>query len=966
MIQNIFGIKIRPISTGITSDDLFRVSLNDVSTFEPMSYVDYYWNSITYYAKHFEPQSIFSDEFGTTDANLIYDRYLNGRFHIPIKDLKYYVNISDFWYMCAAYCGTQPGATVFDQIKMRFVSLQSFGNINLGVDSILIGLQEILPVGKDLNYGFILFSEPGIRLVLFIDKIELVDRNVAGKKITNLQFHFSIKAYLIDPSLGGQYKDFTAESLLSTKTFYFEQTIPTFAKDNFKDPNSLKTGWGHFIYPAAPVASNDYANIKYVQLGDVLKIIYNSIFFCQNTNNPSLQVNSLNLRDWLDVDITLRNAVDDYEPDCITQTQANPPAFPFTDVNVLEDWLAYVLNQAVEIYGGADPGLNFIMSYDNIYWEPMNDNTGSDIYSNSPSTFMTRLTSYYEGLGETPIDEPGNFSAKGGFVKARRKSFLANLFYQFTFGIREGSALYISTNGKAFADNMNNEYPERFMGSKFFPFYKFKQWKNQETQKELLDVLTIPFTGAITATNIVDCETSQDLKRVVSPYETFTPYRKKIITKPDLIPNESAATALNPIPSTTQKINAIGYVDYHKDDNTIVTIPLNANLASENRIFSFLSWPFIGINYTLGISQWTSKGRYRLIATNIEINVPNNVNPFFFNTFTSKANPISLCTTLTCGMYETTEDAYKKWKSIIADPKVYITSDPSPTDPDWEDYYDCLDTAEITEEIVEYCDPLPSGEELIRRKGTQKYTVSSSGVKTPVGDPVWSEPPTTTFVDNNATQVYPNGKVVTGKRITIYKNCNVVESIFQPDVIPTGPTGPTTPVVTGPVFTGPTGPVVTGPVVTGPVVTGPTGPVGPTNSTSFNVSFEEFINPAIFKRNVLTLSPSDDYIPLLVENSFYTFKFKYQDMDEPSSRYKIRLSPGVKGQVVIFEIDTLNPRCAGVLLQNGDMLTNKRPSERVYISTPTWGDGGGQPFRSYLFLISDGKNWIEFLRRDIY
>lgn len=956
MRQNIFGIKVNSGFTGLTSDDLFRISLNNVANIEPVSNVDYYWNRIGAYARQYALEPMF--EAGGEDQNLIYERYLNNRFHIPVKQLKYYANISDIWYMNALYCGLQSTTSPqpWDKIKIRCVSLQSFANINLGVDSIIIALQNLLPAGKTLEYGNIPAANPGIRLVFFIDKMELVDRKIGANTITNLQFHYTIKAYLIDPAKGGQYKDFGQESLLSTKSFYFEQTVPTLIGDNFVDPKSVKTGWGHFIYPV-------YFNpktVKYIQLQEALKVIYNSMYYSQNTNNASLKVNSIVLRDWLNVNIDLRNALDDYEPDCIEQTQNNNPAFAFADTNVLKNWLVTVKDAAVQRYAGVDPGIDFILSYDNIYWEPLNDSYPDGIYSDSPAMFMTRLTSYYEGLGDTPIDEPGNFEFFGGFVKSRRKYFLANLILEKLPSI-QNSELYMSTNGEAFADYINEEYFEKFMGSKFFPLYRFKQWKNDATQKELLDLITIPFTGSPSSTNIIEAETSQDLKRLVSPFEVFTPYRKKIITNPDNIPNAVASTSTNPFPSTTQKINALGYVYYYSENSVgeevLNVVQLSAQSINDRRIFAFLIWPFANVSLITGYSQWTRRGRYRILATNIEI-----INPNVINDFTSKTNPISLCTTMTSGMYETTEEAYKKWKSIISNPPVYIYGNPSPTDPLWEDYYTCLGTAEIIEEVVEYCDPSPSpdGKQVVRRKGKQKYTVSASGVKTAVGDPAWYEYPTTTFVDNNATETYANGVIVYGKRSVVYQDCAQISSTFVPNS--TQPTGPTVP--TGP--TGPTNP--TSPIVTTPVTSGPTGPIGPTVPlvTGVNVSFEEFINPAVFKRNILELSPSDRPIPILVDKAFYVFKFKKQDEDEPSSRYTIKLSPGIKGQVLVFEINTFNPRHNGVILYDRSILTNDKSSQRVYLSTPSWGDGGGQPFISFLFLIFDGKNWVEFLRRDIY
>ena len=122
----------------------------------------------------------------------------------------------------------------------------------------------------------------------------------------------------------------------------------------------------------------------------------------------------------------------------------------------------------------------------------------------------------------------------------------------------------------------------------------------------------------------------------------------------------------------------------------------------------------------------------------------------------------------------------------------------------------------------------------------------------------------------------------------------------------------------------------------------------------------------MFKKNTITLSPSEYPLPLILTDTYYKLEFDPDVIGTESSEYTIRLFPGKKGQVLILEVNTIETQYKGLQLINGDVLTNNSSSQRTYISTDVWGDGNGSPFKSYLFLLYDGKNWVEFLRRDIY
>lgn len=921
MITNLAQLSLRS-SPYLNDDDngtstLFNQSLNETSDSKWLTR-SIYFNEIINGA--YGNAYIFREP--VVNDNIVYDITHNGRFHLMFKGLKYYMNISDLWYMNAMLVGYD--LSFQDPISQKLVtgvSLQSFANINLGVDAMFLSTESILPAGRTIQQGIFDATEVGIRLVVFVDKLDVIERTVGTKKIKNLQFHFTLKAYLIDAN----FKDFTTAAMLGQKSFYYEQTIPTFVRRDFSTPASIKTGWGHFLYP---LVTGDDTAITYVKLEHVLKTIYNGMIFSQSTDNQSLRIDSSDLLNWLNTDTTLRNASSAYEPVAVEPNQA-APAGPFGEKNVLKNWLVQ-MTDAATLRG--NNSANFILSYDNIYWEPLADVYSGDIYSNSPATFMTRMTTYYEGFGPTPIDEPGNFEARGGYVKARRKYFLSNLIQHILTPIPNPfpgyAPIYDPIDKNIVSPILSTETPDRFMGQKFFPFYKFKQYKNEQTQKELLDLITVPFTGPSTITNIVDCETSIELKKVVP--DGLNQYRRKIITKPHSLPASIGST-------TVERINAIGFVEYVKNDGTSVVFSLNVDnglIDAGRNIFSFITWPFINPSIIGEAAQWTRNGRYRTNAKDLRTK----------NYLSIVANPYKtekLCTIMNSGMYDTPEDAYIEYKSVIEN--ITITSlQPSPTDPQWKEYFNCLPSAEITEETEEYCDPSPSpdGRRILKRISKQRVSIAANGTRTLIGSPTYIEPyPSTTVVISGQTRVI-NGVNVKGTETIVYENCTQVSSTFKPDpapppVQPTGPTGPTT-------------------QTSGPVVTG------------VNVSFENFINPAIFKRNIIKLVPSQYPISLELENAYYAFEFDEENVGDSSSDYTVRIYPGTRGQVLIIEVNTLGTPYKGMLLENGSVLANNNTNQKLRLTTEFWGDGGGIPFRGYLFLIYDGNDWVEFLRRDIY
>lgn len=882
----------------ITDYTLFNQSLNTTAEFS-YSDIPIYENNIPFvYGKWYR-----FDDNGLTN-NLLYDTNLNGRYHFHFKGLKYLSNISDLWYMNSILVGYNnlPGP-IFNK-NITAVSLQSFANINLGVDAAYLSMDSIKPAGKTLNQGLFESTDVGIRLVMFVDKLDLIDRTVGTTTIKNLQFHFTLKAYLIDPSLGGQYQDFTTMSLLGQKSFYYEQTVPTYIRSNFATKNSLKTGWGHFIYP---VTTNDTTAITYVQLSDVLKTIYNAMIFAQSTDNASLRVNSTNLLSWLKTDITLKNAADAYMPSSVVPNQPTIPAFGFTEANVLKNWLASISAQAA-VKGR--PSVNFLLSYDNIYWEPLADLYTGDVYSNSPAIFMTRLTTYYQGTGQSPIDEPGNFENPGGFIKPRRKYFLSNLVQY----VADRS----SVDKNQVSPYLETGNPERFLGPKFFPFYKFKQYKDAVIEKEFLDILTVPFSTPESSINIIECETSTDLKKVVS--DSVNQYRKKIITRPDSLPSSLGST-------TTERINTVGYVEYINNDGTSDVIQLNSSAARiKPNVFGFLTWIYLSPSAFGSPAEWTKNGRYFTSAKDLSTTgyLGYVVNPW---------KTEGLCTIVQSGMYETPEIAYKEYKSIVE--KIYVDSDPSPSNPEWKDFYKCLPSTETIEETTEYCDPSPSpdGRQVIKRIKKQRVSTSAAGVKTNLGNPTYDYPVTTVVLKNQSQVI--NGTAVIGDRTIVYKECGEFSNTFTP--YPVSPTGPV-------------------------VKTGP----GGNKKREVDLSLENFINPAVFKINSIKLSPSQYPIPLVLGDTYYKIDFDPDDIGDSSSDYTIRLFPGKRGQVLILEINTIGTQYKGVQLTSGDILANNKSSQRTYISSNIWGDGNGIPVRSYLFLLYDGNDWIEFLRRDIY
>lgn len=838
------------------------------------------------------------------NKNLVYDDMHSGRYHFHLRGLKYLSNISDLWYMNAILVGYDSKTTNPVQSKKASgVSMQSFANINLGVDAMYIATDSIKPAGTSVEEGLFDSSEVGIRLVVFVDKLDIIERVIGAKKVNNLQFHFTIKAYLIDPSLGGQYKDFTQTALLGQKSFYYEQTIPTYRRGDFSSKSSLKTGWGHFIYP---VTTSDSTAITYIQLSDALKTIYNAMVFSQSTDNTSLRVDSSALMAWLNTDINLRNASDVYAPSSVTPTSTKP-AFTFTEKDVLKNWLSSMKNEA-SVRGSSTT--RYIMSYDNIYWEPLSDLYQGDIYSNSPALFMTRLTTYYENTQQqSPVDEPGNFEPIGGFVKSRRKYFLSNLV-QYVLKLSPIDTSSVSSY-------IDTENPERFLGPKFFPFYRFRQYKDTPSGKELLDLITVQFSNPSSTENIIECETSTDLKKVV--HDNVNMYRRKIITKPWLLPGSLGY-------STTDRINSIGYVEYVNNDSSIEVIQLNLSAAvSKTNVFSFLTWIFLNATVLGTPAEWTRNGRYFTSARDLDTIefLGYAVNPW---------KRTDLCTIMQSGMYDTPEIAYKEYKRIVE--KIFIVTDPSPTDPAWKDFYKCIPNVERVEEEIEYCDPSPSpdGRRIPRRVVKQRYQISASGAKTPIGLPTYDYI-STTVVLKDQTQII-NGSEIKGDLITVYHDCGEFSERFVP-------------------YSGPTGPGVS------------TGPTGGTKR-DVDLSLEDFINPAIFKVNEIRLRPSPQPIPLMLEKTYYKILFDQDVVGASSSDYRIRLHPGKRGQVLILEINTIGTRYKGVELTNMDQLANNGIGQRVYVSTDVWGNGNGIPFRSVLFLAYDGKNWIEFLRRDIY
>jgi len=842
----------------------------------------------------------YSFEDSGLDNNIVYDINHNGRYHFQFKGLKYLSNISDLWYMNAVLIGYNNSPPPINNKDASGVSLQSFANINLGVDAAYLAIDSIKPTGKTVSEGLFDSGEVGIRLVMFVNKLDLIERTVGNNKIKNLQFHYTIRAYLIDSSLGGQYSDFTNTSLLGEKSFYYEQTIPTYLRSNFTTKNSLKTGWGHFLYP---VTTNDKTDITYVQLSDVLKTIYNGMIFSQSTDNLSLRIDSSVLLNWLNTDITLRNASEEYEPSSVVPKQVTIPTFAYTESNVLEDWLSAISAEAAT---RGRPDVDLLMSYDNIYWEPFSDLYSGDIYSNSPSIFMTRLTTYYQGSGQSPIDEPGNLESNGGFIKARRKYFLSNLI-QYVVDrspVEKGDV----------SPYLNTSNPERFIGSKFFPFYKFKQYKNNSTGKELLDLITVPFSTDQSVVNIIECETSTDLKKVVS--DNLNQYRRKIITKPDLLPNSLGST-------TTDRINSIGYVEYIDNDGGSEVILLNSSAgAIKNNVFSFLTWIFMAPGKLGNPAQWTRNGRYFTRAKDMETKS--------WLGYESRAwDQETACSIVKSGMYDTPELAYSTYKRVIDG--IFI-GDPSPNNPAWNDFYVCIPATRGEVRTTEYCDPSPApdGRQIIRRIKIQQTSTSASGVVTNIGNPTY-EYPVTTFILKDQTQII-NGKTILGERMLSYKDCSNIEDKFNP------------------YQTSPTGPVI---------VTGPNGE----KKKEVDLSLEDFINPAVFKINIITLNPSPYYIGLNVEKSYYKLEFSEDEIGNSALDYRIKISPGKRGQVLVLEINNLIYPFLGVTLTNGELLTGNSGDQRVIISTDQWGN---EKYNSRLFLVYDGKDWIEFLRRDIY
>ena len=897
------------------NQELFIVPLNDLEQFQISSQPQIIWNTIRLYSFFYN----FSTS-GGVDENLIYDDYLNDRYHFLFRGLKYYANISDFWYMNAMLVKNAPDP--FNR-EINFSSLQSFANINLGVDSIFLSMNELLPGATTISEGLFESNEIGIRLVFFVDKLDLVERVVPGnRKVNNLQFHYTVKAYLIEPNItgGGIYGDFTTTSLLSQKSFFYEQTVPTYKRTNFVDPASLKTGWGHFLYP---IVTNDADPIKYVQLSDVLKVLYNGMIFSQSTDNASLRVDSSDLSQWLNTDIELKNAAIDYEPSSVTRKQANAPAFAFTENNVFKDWLSDVY-QACLLRGSFVD--NFIFSYDNIYWEPLNDSFAGDVYSNSPATFMTRLTTYYQSTsGQSPIDEPGNFERNGGFVKSRRKYWLSNMIQ--TLAGKYGNKADIS-------NVLTTTTPDKFLGSKFFPFYKFKQYN--ESNREKLDVVTIPFVGSETSQLLAYCDTSTKLKRVSSlPRNQYT---KKFVVNPQALPSSLGS-------NERDRINAIGFVTYVNNDGSTETIALDLNAAiGKVQVFAYLTWIFLN-PLTLGDpGEWTRRGRYRTGANTLS---SKDYLSYVFNNWVSelKSGDLTLCDFLESGMYDTPEEAYIQYAGIVKNRNVNRT--PSTTDPGWTEYFDCFAAVEVTKTTIEYCDPSPSpdGRPIVSRKVRQRVKQFKDGSEQNVGSPTY-EYPTTNVVLKNQTGLV-NGKQVLGDRYLSYNNCVEVSNAFYPYA--TQPTGPT----------GPTGPST---VVTGP--TSPTGPTGPTIvTTGVNASFENFINPAQFNRNIISLVPSTTPIELNLDKCYYAFEFDSQNLGTAPSDYPVKISPGRRGQVLILEVNNLVYPYLGVTIKNGDSLTSNSANQKVRISTDVWGDG---KYKSFLFMIFDGNDWVEFLRRDVF
>jgi hypothetical protein len=523
---------------------------------------------------------------------------------------------------------------------------------------------------------------------------------------------------------------------------------------------------------------------------------------------------------------------------------------------------------------------------------------------------MTRLTTYYQGSGQSPVDEPGNFETSGGFIKARRKYFLSNLI--------QYVAQRSSADKNDISPYLETANPERFLGPKFFPFYKFKQYKNETTGKEILDLITVPFSSPQTSVNIIECETSTDLKKVVP--DSVSQYRRKIITKPDLLPGSLGST-------TTERINSIGYVDYVYNDGSSDAIQLNSSAGSLNTsIFSFLTWIFMVPALIGSAAQWTRNGRYYTNAKDLESS----------NFLGYVANPWireDLCTIVNSGMYDTPEIAYKEYKRVVQ--KIYIYSDPSPSDPAWKDFYKCLPATETIEETTEYCDPSPSpdGRQVIKRIVKQRVSTSAAGVKTNVGNPTYDYPVTTVVLKNQSQVI--NKTTVLGDRTIVYKECGELSNTFTP--YPVSPTGPV-------------------------IATGP----GGNKKREVDLSLEDFINPAVFKINTVVLSPSEYPIPLVLGDCYYKLEFDPDDIGDASSDYTVRLFPGKRGQVLILEINTIGTEYKGLQLINGDLLANNRSSQRTYISTDVWGDGDGVSVKSIIFLLYDGNDWIEFLRRDIY
>lgn len=897
--------------------ELFNQSLNETSQYSYMPTPVYFNEIQSGYGRYYQ------FELPTINENLVYNTTHNGRFHFLFKGLKYYANISDLWYMNSVLVGYDLSVSnPINQKKGTGVSLQSFANINLGVDAMSLAMQSIAPIGKTINQGLFDASDVGIRLVMFVDKLDLVERTVGTNKVKNLQFHFTIKAYLIDPSLTGQFKDFTLTSLLGQKSFYYEQTVPTYARRDMAPKNALKTGWGHFLYSAV---TGDSTPISYVQLSDALKTIYNGILFSQSTDNVSLRIDSSGLLNWLKTNITLKNASSYYDPDSVEPKQLAIPTPAYTEKNVLKDWLLQMSTAAAD---KGNAGANFLLSYDNIYWEPLADAYNGDIYENSPAIFMTRLTTYYQGTGQSPVDEPGNFENPGGFVKARRKYFLSNLIQYILTPVPSpypgGIPIYDPIDKNLVSSYLSTSNPERFLGPKFFPYYKFKQYKNAQGTKELLDLITVPFSSSESSINVVDCDTATDLKKVVT--DGLNQYRRKIEIKPNVLPSSLGY-------NSTERINSIGFVDYVNNDNTIETIQLNLNAGiAYTKIFSFLTWIYLSPSLIGDAAQWTRAGRYFTNARNLR-----STSYVGRVTASSVWTKETLCTIMNSGMYDTVEEAYREYKSVVE--KVYVSSTPSSTDPQWKDYYKCLPAVESIEETTEYCDPSPSpdGRQIVKRIAKQRVSIAANGTKTLLGDPSYTYPSTTVILRGQTRVI--NGKNVQGTSTIVYQDCDEVSDNFVPD--PVSPTGPV-------ISTGPTGPTPTGP---GPNV---------------DISLENFINPAVFNRNSITLIPSQYPISLQLEKTYYALEFDAEDIGDSSSDYTIRLYPGELGQVVILEINTLGTRYKGVILSNNSVLANNNTNQRIRLSTEDWGDGGGQPFRSYLFMVFNGTDWIEFMRRDIY